>query len=165
MKAIPTVYDGISFRSRLEARYAQFFDELGMGWAYEVEGFEIQGRRYLPDFWLPDSRTYLEVKGPMKARSDLVALAQDQIDAETGGFAEIDHVLFVIADEMGKARVGNSPGAGVHFAKCCDCLCWYPMVWTHSWACRACGYYNGDRTYSAVIESVRLPQMQWRPAA
>lgn len=53
IKAIETVYEGYRFRSRLEARWAVFFDALGIQWQYEVEGYEVNGVRYLPDFWLP----------------------------------------------------------------------------------------------------------------
>jgi hypothetical protein len=51
VKAIETVYNGYRFRSRLEARWAVFFDALGVEYEYEPEGFELpSGRRYLPDF-------------------------------------------------------------------------------------------------------------------
>ena len=63
MKAIETRYKGYRFRSRLEARWAVFFDALSIVWEYEPEGFEFEdGTRYLPDFYLPDLRTYVEVK-------------------------------------------------------------------------------------------------------
>lgn len=63
MKAIETRYAGHRFRSRLEARWAVFFDHLGIRWQYEPQGFNIQGRPYLPDFLLPDTQTWVEVKG------------------------------------------------------------------------------------------------------
>lgn len=51
MKAIETVYNGYRFRSRLEARWAVFFDALGIEYQYELEGFELgNGIKYLPDF-------------------------------------------------------------------------------------------------------------------
>jgi hypothetical protein len=51
MKAIETVYKGYRFRSRLEARWAVFFDALGLQWEYEPQGFDLgKGRLYLPDF-------------------------------------------------------------------------------------------------------------------
>jgi len=56
IKAIETSYKGYLFRSRLEARWAVFFDALGIVWEYEREGFELDGLRYLPDFWLPGRR-------------------------------------------------------------------------------------------------------------
>ena len=52
------------FRSRLEARWAVFFDQLAIAWVYEPEGYVLSdGRRYLPDFHLPDCATWVEVKG------------------------------------------------------------------------------------------------------
>lgn len=48
--AIETVYNGYRFRSRLEARWAYFFDKIGAKYQYEVEGYELPGTRYLPDF-------------------------------------------------------------------------------------------------------------------
>lgn len=54
IKAIQTRYKGYRFRSRLEARWAVFFDALGITWEYEKEGFDFDGiDYYLPDFWLP----------------------------------------------------------------------------------------------------------------
>lgn len=51
MKAIETVYNGYRFRSRLEARWAVFFDTLGIKYEYEPEGFVLDnGMKYLPDF-------------------------------------------------------------------------------------------------------------------
>lgn len=72
IKAIETQYKGYRFRSRLEARWAVFFDALGMAWEYEKEGFEIDGERYLPDFYLPDSRLWVEIKA--------VATSQEEAD-------------------------------------------------------------------------------------
>ena len=51
----------------LEARWAVFFDALGVKWEYEKEGFELEdGTRYLPDFWLPERGVWVEVKGEKK---------------------------------------------------------------------------------------------------
>lgn len=66
IKAIETHYAGCRFRSRLEARWAIFFDTLGIEWQYEPEGFELPSGRYLPDFFLPNIGTcgqWGEVKG------------------------------------------------------------------------------------------------------
>jgi len=66
IKAIETEYKGYRFRSRLEARWAVFFDAMGLQWQYEIEGFELpSGERYLPDFYFPDlidRPTYIEIK-------------------------------------------------------------------------------------------------------
>jgi hypothetical protein len=55
---IPTVYRGRQYRSRLEARWAAFFDLLG--WSYEYEPFDLQG--WIPDFLLTRARVLVEVK-------------------------------------------------------------------------------------------------------
>ena len=65
MKAIETVYNGNRYRSRLEARWAVFFESAGIEFHYEPEGFDIDGIRYLPDFYLPnvEDGLFVEVKG------------------------------------------------------------------------------------------------------
>lgn len=50
IKAIETKYKGYRFRSRLEARWAIFFDVMGFEWEYEPEGYDLDGIYYLPDF-------------------------------------------------------------------------------------------------------------------
>lgn len=67
MRPIQTLYRGYLFRSRLEARWAVFFDSLKIKWVYEPEGFHLSnGEMYLPDFFLPgfcnSKGIYAEVK-------------------------------------------------------------------------------------------------------
>ena len=63
IKPIETIYNGYRFRSRLEARWAVFFDRMGISYEYEKEGYQLEnGEKYLPDFWLPDNNQFLEVK-------------------------------------------------------------------------------------------------------
>ena len=63
MKAIETEYQGYRFRSRLEARWAVFFDLMHIRYEYEPEGIMLSdGTAYLPDFFLPDFNCYFEVK-------------------------------------------------------------------------------------------------------
>lgn len=70
IQAIPTRYDGHIFRSRLEARYAVFFNVLGFRWLYELEGFQLpSGKKYLPDFFLQDHNCYAEVK-PVETKDE-----------------------------------------------------------------------------------------------
>ena len=64
--AIETRYKGYRFRSRLEARWAVFFDKCGIRWEYEPEGFRTtEGILYLPDFKIYSGKDFwwVEVKG------------------------------------------------------------------------------------------------------
>ena len=71
LKPIETHYRGYRFRSRLEARWAVFFDKLRVRWDYEPQGYALtllprdpdHLGAYLPDFWLPDQQSWFEVKG------------------------------------------------------------------------------------------------------
>lgn len=70
VRAIPTRYKGYHFRSRLEARWAVFFDkcDIGLDWQYELEGFDLPSGRYLPDFLLWGGM-WIEIK-PQRMSSD-----------------------------------------------------------------------------------------------
>lgn len=82
IKAIPTEYNGIAFRSRLEAQWAVFFDTLGIKWVYEEDGYETdEGVRYRPDFYFPDFDTYAEVKGLRPGYEEEILKITDFISA------------------------------------------------------------------------------------
>lgn len=77
INAKETFYKGYRFRSRLEARWAVFFDALGVKYEYEPQGFMLpSGKCYLPDFKIKCYGTrgdfcntpfdlWIEVKGEM----------------------------------------------------------------------------------------------------
>lgn len=50
ISAIETRYKGYRFRSRLEARWAMFYDLVGVSWTYETDPLSVNGEAYLPDF-------------------------------------------------------------------------------------------------------------------
>ncbi|KKN39232.1 hypothetical protein LCGC14_0745150 [marine sediment metagenome] len=62
LKPIDTYWNGHLFRSRLEARWAVFFDTYGTEYDYEPEGFQLEKRWYLPDFYLPGEQIWVEIK-------------------------------------------------------------------------------------------------------
>lgn len=64
IEAVPSWYAGITFRSKLEADWAATLDQWGIRWEYEPETISLpSGVNYIPDFWLPELGTWLEVKG------------------------------------------------------------------------------------------------------
>lgn len=121
IKPIETVYRGYRFRSRLEARWAVFFDNASIPFEYEKEGFDVRGTWYLPDFWLPEQRCWVEIKGEMPSEEYIsmlrdfgqkdyplvmfVGLPGEQLGhgwcgqeyhGESGGCFDADHVEFVL---------------------------------------------------------------------
>lgn len=90
IKAIETRYKGYRFRSRLEARWAVFFETLGIPWEYEKEGFDLgEAGYYLPDFWLPEQEYFIEVKGGHPTDEEECAC---QTLAKTSGY----HVFILV---------------------------------------------------------------------
>jgi hypothetical protein len=104
IKAIETKYNGYHFRSRLEARWAVFFDALGVKYEYEPEGYDLtetynsfnDGKEipkdhqltpkelwYLPDFYLPDYKCFIEIK-PQDTLTDAAADRCYLLEMSTG---------------------------------------------------------------------------------
>lgn len=79
IQPIETRYKGYRFRSRLEAKWAVFFDACGIDWDYEPEGYNLgDGIYYLTDFVLHNVKAkgfsgdlYVEVKGHMTEEDEL----------------------------------------------------------------------------------------------
>ena len=77
--AIPTIYKNVRFRSRLEAKWAAFFDLVGWRWEYEPLDF---------DGWMPDFALYgetgnvilVEVKPILSFDEGLANRTRDEID-------------------------------------------------------------------------------------
>ncbi|MGX1708879.1 hypothetical protein ACWIFI_06070 [Streptomyces albidoflavus] len=119
IKPIPTSYAGCRFRSRLEARWAVFFDEYKIAWQYEPQGYLVgyEDRPYLPDFWLPKERLWVEVKG---AEEDLdVELLLAAADPREGlprpsqpRTVEDHEVRIMILGPHGHIRPGERIGDG-----------------------------------------------------
>lgn len=54
LASVETTYKRHTFRSPVKARWAVFFDALGITWKCKPHGFDMgDGLRYAPDFWLP----------------------------------------------------------------------------------------------------------------
>lgn len=125
--AIQTRYNGRHFRSRLEARWAVFFDALGISYFYEPDGFALpSGDRYQPDFYLPHVHlrgwggpgVYIEVKPTY----DAVAVVHGTLSEFGCGFRDFksggplpsqlidrhpnEHNLIVLVGEVGIRGAG-----------------------------------------------------------
>lgn len=156
VRAIPTYYSGIKFRSRLEASYAMAFDEFKIRWAYEPEGYNIDKTNYLPDFWMPDIKTFFEVKGPMipglsKAKKLYAYFNRYQED----GLWWNPEYMVAWGDELGRMR-SIADGDTVLVGLCGVC----GEHWLYSsggyYACRACWFYDGGHHILQSFHEINL---------
>lgn len=121
MQVIETEYNGYKFRSRLEARWAVFFDSLGIKYEYEPEGFLLDdGSMYLPDFRVrccgtrgdcdPDKAfdLYIEVKGRL-TDADMKKIEM------FAGFDKYADSHYEIIKGNPVLIVGNIPNAGEEY--------------------------------------------------
>ena len=93
IKPIETRYKGYRFRSRLEARWAVFFDAMNLRWRYEPEGFDLGGCWYLPDFYIPDWGCYLEVKPEFPTTDEVLKMAALATGLHSGGKRVQEHYI------------------------------------------------------------------------
>ena len=72
-------YNGVDLHGSWELKYAQYLDSNNIAWIRnkEVFNYEFEGktRRYTPDFYLPETDEYVEVKG-YKTEKDAAKWAQ-----------------------------------------------------------------------------------------
>ena len=153
IKAIPTIYKGYRMRSRLEARWAAFFDALGIPWRYETEGLTLSdGTQYLPDFYLPDCKSWFEVKGVM-SDTDLHKVTRLAADMHKGvpyGRYEYNEHVVVGYDDLHFEVVGAMSDS--HLVKCLECGKYY-FEDEGPYDCPCCGYYDGDSTFTYVLDA------------
>ena len=147
LKAIPTTYKGIQFRSKLEAKYARAFDKLGIVWIYEGGGFLFDdGTAYCPDFYMPDMDTYFEVKGVLDDKS--IHKIRSLVD---------DGERIFVGDPNGRIHSGNSIGGRSHdgrIAKCSYCGNVFFLDELSSWECTCCGKWDGDHHLEYIEENI-----------
>lgn len=56
-------YKGICMRSSWEVAYARYLNRNYLKWLYESRTFDLGDMTYIPDFYLPKTNEYIEIKG------------------------------------------------------------------------------------------------------
>ena len=174
--AIPTMYAGTQFRSRLEAKWAAFFDLIG--WPWEYEPLDLDG--YIPDFVVGFSTPLLVEVKPLlgdpnnwNARDEQGRDAIQKI-AHSGWVGESLLVGAALFGEQWRANGENEILLGLHgqpspytddagtwwnpFTLRACCL--GPVNTIHSYACIRCGSYDGNICQA----DDRVVRHHWREA-
>jgi hypothetical protein len=167
-RSIPTVYRGVRYRSKLEADYARAFDTLRLEHEYEREGAYYGDVFYFPDFFLPQSQQYVEVKGvfqPDDCRKIQALLANVPPRLHTSDECPDIRVVACEPDGVfrGWVRRDGSPlewfdfltkqSVRVELMQCARCRGWWFCDPEWSWRCQCCGAYEGNGHVSQVIQS------------
>lgn len=110
IEPIETNYNGYRFRSRLEARWAVFFDSAEIRYEYEPEGYQFSsGEKYLPDFYLPDTfdqrGCLVEIK-PLYTNNPIVGHCWFDEENEVVLGNEANLMASLINNKITKARYG-----------------------------------------------------------
>lgn len=154
LKPIETQYNGFRFRSRLEARWAVFFDALGIKYLYEPEGFDLGDELwYLPDFYLPevDGGLWVEVKGVMDKLSEKkIEKFRDLLTPDRGDCClfvvgnippkfinKEDHLYWLMDSQIGSYGSGGDWPMGL--ARCPVCGKWGIVYEGQYRSARLCG--------------------------
>lgn len=164
IRAIETDYRGVCFRSRLEAKWAAFFDLCSWGWQYEP--IDLNG--YIPDFvlQLPHDPVIVEVK-PELYLPDLLRYRKK---VEESGWQHesliVGACIFNGSDDWPESAVigildqrceepGPDSGDAHNWSPCvleqctkCGCLSFIHSEFT--WSCRVNGCYEGDHYVNAL---------------
>lgn len=183
IEALPSWYGGVTFRSKLEADWAATLDTLGIRWQYEPETVRLpSGVTYLPDFWLPEIRTWIEVKGTGVARIEK-AVEFGTVRAEHDELVLVGHPAdpywprydqlggdtfwadFRIERNIARRHYGHpawsaTPARSCWLVRCLDCG---RASWITNARCRSCaGPLRGTYAYrSGDVELLFINSSAW----
>lgn len=151
IKPIETVYNVYRFRSRAEARWAVFFDCLSIKYIYEPEGVMLtDGTLYLPDFYLPDSDAFFEVKGIMSDK-DMHKIKQLITDSGKAVHIGYSDMTFQSCDDWWENYYELTDKRSSYIVQCAVCGKYYFAGINGSYACQVCGAYDGDHYFNPAV--------------
>lgn len=163
IKAIPTVYRGHHFRSRLEAKWAAFFDLCG--WPWEYEPIDLNG--YVPDFVLTFYKPLLvEVKPEMylkdlfqhRAKIQSSGWSSEALIVGASIFHEEGDSIGILRESWEPFEPGQWTWAAALFEKCLKCSRYSFYHSEQTFRCRVSGCYDGD-SYLGLLRNDEARRM------
>lgn len=137
VKAIPTEFNEVKYKSRLEARWAVFFSTLGIDALYEYEGYQLPSGWYLSDFYIPSMNAWFEVK-PTELTQSEKKLCHELEEATGKKVIQLAGDIGYRNAESGERGYECSFDADYYFCTCPEC----GKVGIEYWGRgeRVCGY-------------------------
>ena len=151
-QAQPTWYNGVKYRSKLEAKTAQALDNIGMPYVYEPDGYKLtNGMWYRPDFWLTEAHQFIECKG---------SASNEDMAKVVGLVEDVGYPVLIMSydNAMLVMRFWNYPNDGIvtyggQDIALCDCgSCggkWF-LATEDTYACQCCGFYDGGHFFDCL---------------
>lgn len=135
-------YNGVRYRSALEADWAATFTDLGVHFEYEPQPYRLpSGAVYDCDFYLPNQHTYCEAKGPHNQRLWKPAEFAAAIEATEYPNAFMVLILRAAGPHGGLTWENAGSGPNPKFVRCRGCehfgFATYDNTWGQ-WFCRRC---------------------------
>lgn len=169
LQPIETVYNGYRFRSRLEARWAVFFDMLNIGYEYEPEGFDLgTAGRYLPDFYLPEVPSgpmFLEIKPTWialeeQSESRVRALAEALgLDRSVGVFVGVPTQPDITGNGLHRIYRGMGVWDACAWYQCRSCQRISITNIASEYGARCCSTQMGDTTTPVLHAAIMAARM------
>lgn len=151
--SIPTVYKGIQMRSKLETKVALFLDSLKIKWEYEPKVFLLSnGIYYKPDFYLPEHKQWIEVKG-------LIGDNNHEISKVFVEDTQKDLILISSVDVWFYEPFGNGNTEafkqdGLQIGLCSNCHSYFFTGRYGIYTCRKCMTHEGDHDIRAFVNDL-----------
>jgi len=137
-----TTYNGIRMKSRLESRLAKFLDTLKIKWVYEPEHFMLSsGIIYVPDFYLPDLKMWIEAKGVIKEHNKEISRTF-VTDNNTELILISTQKTFWFSDK--DFIDGFCEDKSIWIGECSNCNSKFFVSNLGSYHCRRCNNHEGD---------------------
>lgn len=167
------------FRSKSEARFVEFFlSEFNIEWQYEPQSFYLKkiGKGYIPDFYLPKQKIWVEYKGflmeedlaKVKAFAEqykkeilLVYDGSDIKGIQNRGVMFYDWSYGYDQDNRDSPATGSMDN-GAYMGECSNCKQFFICGQLGSFHCRNCGAHEGDHDILNEVKHYLLSGGTWR---
>jgi len=161
--AIPTIYNGVKLKSRMESQCALLFDRLGWEWMYELRSYMLpNGLQYMPDFTIPghgvfECRGYDSEKGRTQVSEFGALISHEENECLVPELGQYHGVFWVWGPNVPICyRYCCYQSQGCLLSFCRKCETWRALSEVHPW-CDECAHLpEFSRTHRLTIESGKI---------